>query len=175
MRGNQKKHIRPYIQVDRCRYSNDRLSNSYDLVGKTIVVYIDRRDVRNAIGTVKESGEELGPLMPEYRWSKHAVSIRDRKLILRSGLAKRLQDDREDPMTEWSKEVKRDLVSSRKAKSQRKKSSKEALFLAKQPESVRNAEDLSNIPIELVRVKISAPDPFGLQDIPTVTVAHQGD
>jgi putative transposase len=168
VRGDIRKNVRPYVQVDRCRYTNTRLAHSYDLVGKTVVVYIDRRDCRIAHGTVKETGEELGPLVPEQRWAMHAVSMRDRKLINRSGLAIRTMSQSNDPVADWSKDKKRELLAQRKGQKNRLKSSKEALSLARIAPTVKAKAQAPSAPPAPVDASTLSPDPFGLREVPPV-------
>jgi putative transposase len=65
IRGNISKHDRPHVRTDRCRYTNSILSNRYNLIGKRLLLYIDRRDVRIAYGSVIETGEMLGAMAPK--------------------------------------------------------------------------------------------------------------
>lgn len=168
VRGDIRKNARPYVQVDRCRYTNTRLAHAYDLVGKTVVVYIDRRDCRIAHGPVKETGEELGPLVPEQRWAMHAVSIRDRKLINRSGLAIRTMNQSNDPVADWSKKKKRELLDQRKGRKNRLKSSKEALSLARITPTPQAKTQAQSAPPTPGDDSTLPPDPFGLGQVPPV-------
>jgi len=169
VRGDLTKNIRPYVKIDRCRYTNERLANSYFLLQKTVVVYLDRRDSRIAHCTVKETGELLGPLIVERRWASHAISIRDRKLINRSGLSQRTMDDRNDPVLNFSKEKKQELYVQRKNKSQQKRCSKIALTLARLPESAQNTQPTNNLFSTLKAEPSSKSDPFGLNTVPVVS------
>jgi hypothetical protein len=78
-------------------------------------------------------------------------------------------DESDDPVMEWSKQKKHELVSQRKSKKQRLKSSKDALALARFPKSATNPT-----PVDIVRAvpekqELPFPDPFKLNDVPPLT------
>jgi hypothetical protein len=165
VRGDLRKNARPYLQIDRCRYTNARLAHSYNLVGKTVVVYVDRRDCRIAHGTVKETGEELGALIPEQRWSLHRISVRDRQLINRSGLALRPMNETDDPVAKWGETKKSELIEQRKGKNAKLKSSKEGLRIARMESGLQASADSSPTSFATHSTTLP-PDPFGLSTPP---------
>jgi len=99
IRGNKKKGVRPYVDLDRCRYTNLELSGRDELIGKILLVYVLRNDVCRAYGTLKESGEDLGLLNPDSKWSD-PVSVRYRKMINKEITRKRFVP-RHSAATEW--------------------------------------------------------------------------
>ncbi|MFL9966782.1 hypothetical protein PQR02_38675, partial [Paraburkholderia sediminicola] len=117
------------MRTDRCRYTNTILSNRYNLVGKKLLLYIDRRDIRIACGSVVETGEMLGAMVPEARWSRRAYSLQERKLFNRTALAKTGEID-SDPIDMWRQEKAQTLRSERQSKKARARSSKAALLMA---------------------------------------------
>lgn len=167
VRGNLSKHIRPHIRSDRCRYTNDVLANSYHLIGKKLVLYINRRDVRQVRATIKDTGEDIGFLLPERRWSGSAISVRERKIINRSGLAMQIQDEREDVVAAWGRQKKEQMILQRKEKRKRLHQSKDALSIVQH--AMRNTPP-SNVvePESSPDISTKYPDPFGLYDIPNI-------
>lgn len=98
--GYPEKGTRPYINLDECIYTNPKLSSREDLIGKKVLVFVHRRDIRNAYAVVVHSGEPLGQLMAETRWSHYAVSVRHRKHINKAG-NRRQNKARMDPARDW--------------------------------------------------------------------------
>lgn len=98
--GYPKKGIRPYINIDECVYTNSKLSSRDDLIKQAVLVFIHRRDVRDAYAVVMQTGEPLGALVPETRWSHSPVSIRHRKHINKAG-NRRQNKARVDPARDW--------------------------------------------------------------------------
>jgi len=175
IRGNIKENVRPYVRTDRCRYHNDSLSEKYYLIGKKLLLYIDRRDVRNAFGTVVETGEMLGVMKPEARWKHRAYTLQERKLINRSALASGADVLDCEPIEMWRKEKGQELLAKRKTQRGRKRSSKLALAIAKRtwssgttPPPAVPAEDPALTPT-------MKSDLFGLDNIPVMRPDDYGD
>ncbi|WP_176381975.1 hypothetical protein [Paraburkholderia youngii] len=70
-----------------CRYRNPYLAESDWLVGKYLLVYINRRDVRQAIGVLADTGTYIGELTAEGRFEEgrltwtEAVAFKRRRHI----------------------------------------------------------------------------------------------
>jgi hypothetical protein len=73
------------------------------------LVFVHRRDVRRAHGVIVRTGETLGQLSPETRWSYNAVSVRHRKHINKSG-HRRQNKARSDPARDWYNQTAEALV-----------------------------------------------------------------
>ncbi|MGM9488065.1 hypothetical protein [Ideonella sp. YS5] len=77
VRGNLDKGRRPYVQIDKERYSSPEFSSRFDLVGVRIVVHIDEEDMR-AVEAFDPQGLPLGQLVAlgQYRHTKHSRAMR---------------------------------------------------------------------------------------------------
>lgn len=177
VRGSVERNERPYFVTDRCRYTNDKLAHSPWLIGKNLLIYVDRRRCKTVYATIKETGERLGLMIPPARWAKSNCTWRDRKLFNRSGMAARLGSDTEDPV-EIMKRDKAEVLQKR-AKSQRNRSSKDALDLARlvmaksdrvrdSPESDRESDaEFQHLGSQHAPSRTKS-DPFGLSIIPKI-------
>lgn len=174
VRGDLNKGKRPYFKSDRCLYRNQKLANSYHLIGKQLLVYINRRDSRIAYASVISTGQDLGQMFPEEKWSKVRCSWRLRKLVNRAGFAKAYWSETESPVTRWAYDKVKDLKKKRTKKggTPLKTSSSDALALARVvrnstrsiPERFEESPNmkLSDIPSVKVQKPTSLPNPFGL-------------
>lgn len=104
VRGSVKKGERPYFKLDRIRHTNGTLKDRWDLIGKTIISYTNRRLAREVYATDPETGETLGKMEPGGGWDESVATLRDRQLFSRSGLASRSSQLREDPLDQWIEE-----------------------------------------------------------------------
>jgi hypothetical protein len=161
--------IRPRVKWDECCYTSTILSMRDDLIGSTLILYSNLDDIRDVVATVKETGEDIGPLIPEARWRHRAVSVRFRKLINRHGAARRSASDVDDPLTDWGKEKSAELSekasASKRAKRKLAVSAAEAVMLVTELE--RNAlSEASPAPEELIdTTKRKAGNVFGEVDV----------
>jgi putative transposase len=114
--GYPNKGTRPYINLDECIYTNPKLSSRDDLIGKWVLIFVHRRDVRDAYGIVVQTGEPLGQLAPETRWSYAAVSVRHRQHINKAG-NRRQNKQRSDPARDWYAQTANTLLSNAKTQS----------------------------------------------------------
>lgn len=80
VRGNLADGRRPYIQLDRVRYSSAVLANAGHLVGKMIVLEIDDEDMRQVCAYLM-NGAELGFLKAQGKWALTKHSRRTRRAI----------------------------------------------------------------------------------------------
>lgn len=180
VRGNINRNDRPYFVSDRCRYTNDVLAQSFWLLGKTLVIYVDRRHCRIVYATVKETGMRLGLMIPEARWRNSDCSWRDRKLFNRSGLSKRHTDIFEDPAELLAQEKITALLN--RPKSRKAKSSSVALSLAKLNRVAPSTNSPSNLDqkptpqkAEVEQNRKQVGDPFGLMSVPPIKSVRRTD
>lgn len=83
--GNVKKGRRPYIDLDRARYTSPVLKKLTGLIGKRIEVEADQ-DPKGDYRTVRaflENGQDLGILTVKGPWACVRHSVADRKLVNR--------------------------------------------------------------------------------------------
>lgn len=80
VRGNQLYGRRPYIEIDRVRYTSPVLAQSFGLVGKQLRVHI-RESNMCTVNAFFESGEELGVLAAQGGWGKTSHTREMRKQI----------------------------------------------------------------------------------------------
>lgn len=78
VRGSQEKGRRPYVIVDRCKYTNRTLATSWNLVGKKLRLAINEDEMREIGASVIGSGVDLGLLVVQGAWSQtpHTRSMR---------------------------------------------------------------------------------------------------
>lgn len=80
VRGNQKQGRRPYVEIDRVRYTSPILARSFGLVGNRIRIHIRESDMR-VVNAFFESGQELGGLRAQGRWGQTPHTREMRKQI----------------------------------------------------------------------------------------------
>lgn len=80
VRGGQKSGRRPYVQVDRVRYSSPVLANAGHLIGMSLTVEIDEEDMRQ-VRSYLPNGAELGILKAHGKWGVTKHSRRTRRAI----------------------------------------------------------------------------------------------
>lgn len=100
VRGSQQKGVPPYVQLDKCRYTNDLLKQHWSMIGKRLVVHIkgDYRKIR----AFKEDGAEYGVLGATGHWSNEFHTRETRKEIIRLQKEKILKLDDFCPVTSYS-------------------------------------------------------------------------
>jgi putative transposase len=178
VRGNRSNNIRPYVTLGRWKYSNPALASAYDLIGRRLIVYCDRRDVQVAHATVLETGEQLGALLaPSSRQGQH-ISWRNRALINQAGLSLRNHSHSTSIATRWSESQTNKLLERSKRARNRKRASKDALDVAKveaDQKRLTTKEKHGETPAEaatLARPKKAAFPDFAL---PIITPIYVGD
>lgn len=82
VRGGQKNGRRPYIELDRCRYTSSILGQLPSLVGQKIVIEIDEDDLRQ-VKAFLPNGAELGFVKVAGRWALTKHSRKTRQAINR--------------------------------------------------------------------------------------------
>jgi putative transposase len=80
VRGGRKTGRRPYIQIDRVRYTSPVLADAGHLVGSRLIVDIDEEDMRQ-VRVFLSNGAELGYLTAHGKWSITKHSRRTRRAI----------------------------------------------------------------------------------------------
>ncbi|MFZ6659044.1 hypothetical protein [Undibacterium sp. TJN19] len=80
VRGNLKQGRRPYVEIDRVRYTSPLLSSTFNLVGKKLRVHI-RESNMCSVHAYHESGEELGILQAQGAWGRTIHTREMRKQI----------------------------------------------------------------------------------------------
>jgi putative transposase len=81
VRGGQHTGRRPYIQLDKAKYTSPVLANAGHLVGQKIIVDIFDEDDFRQIRAYLKSGAELGILKVQGRWALTKHSRRTRRAI----------------------------------------------------------------------------------------------
>lgn len=81
VRGSQKQGRRPYIEIDRVRYTSPTLARSFGLIGTRIRLHIRESDMRVVIAYF-ESGQEIGALRAQGRWGRTCHTREMRKQIM---------------------------------------------------------------------------------------------
>lgn len=101
--GNLATGVRPHINFAGVRYSSDILSNNAALIGKSLRIYFDVRDIR-VVKAFFEDGSELGVLTAARPWCYTPHSLRVRQEILRLKRQSKLKyRDGDDPVEAWVK------------------------------------------------------------------------
>lgn len=80
VRGDLKQGRRPYIEIDRVRYTSPLLSSCFGLVGKQMRVHL-RESNMCSVTVYHESGEELGILQAQGAWGRTIHTREMRKQI----------------------------------------------------------------------------------------------
>jgi putative transposase len=80
VRGNTAKGQRPYVCIDRVKYTNESLASMPEAIGHKLIVQIDARDMRTVRGHL-ESGEDVGILTASKAWWGHGHSRIVRRAI----------------------------------------------------------------------------------------------
>jgi hypothetical protein len=167
--GKRKEGIRPRVKWDECVYTNTTLSMRDDLIGSKLILYSNLDDIRDVVATVKDTGEDIGALVPEARWRHRPVTVRQRKLINQHGAAKRNRSVVNDAFTGWQEEKSEEMANkaskSRQAKRKLSVSATEAVMLG-----TRSEIDESPIapPVECEPTSVAkqeAPTGFGKVDL----------
>lgn len=80
VRGSIASGRRPYIQIDRVKYTNQTLARIAGLIGKKIVVEINEQDMRSVTAFLT-SGESIGVLRAVGKWRRTPHNRQTRKAI----------------------------------------------------------------------------------------------
>ena len=177
VRGNEMKGVRPYFNLDRHKHTNVTLANSFHLIGKKLLVYVNRLLARDVHATVLDTGESLGQMYPSGPWKNSDCSWRDRKLMGRAGMTERYHSSAEDPLETIKQEKIVQLAS--RPKSRRSRSSATALEVAKIEQQQKRAgnKPRAEQPQRQEMAPQSVPrghDPFGLNIVPDMSATKRG-
>lgn len=133
--SRDRRGARPCARVSAidCLYRNSYLAESDWLVSKRLLVYINRRDIRQAVGVLEDSGTYVGELIAEGRfedrrltWTEAVAYKRDRKIRSR-------HSDLVSAATQLRVEKIEEAAQAAKSKPKRRKAAKRAaLEVAKQ-------------------------------------------
>jgi putative transposase len=102
--GNFEKGIRPYVKQGGWTYTNTLLSVSYHLVGKELVLYTNRRLCRIVHAVIKDTGEELGQLVPFGKWADSDMTLTQRTQLAKAMYTQRNHKYRHDHVTQYMSE-----------------------------------------------------------------------
>lgn len=80
VRGSRREGRRPYIQLDRVRYTNEVLAANFDLIGQKLLIEIDEHDYR-VVKAYLSSGDYLGVLVAGGWWSGFPHTCYMRRLV----------------------------------------------------------------------------------------------
>jgi hypothetical protein len=80
VRGDEKKGIKPHLNFLGARYSSDIFKQAVSMIGKPIIVRIDRRDLRT-IRAFWENGSEIGVLRAAPPWHRTPHTLEMRQVI----------------------------------------------------------------------------------------------
>lgn len=108
--------VRPYIQLDRVRYSNDVLRKSPWLKNTEISIEVDEQDMR-AVRAYFQDGEPIGMLLAAGKWAITKHSRKTRKAInqLKSDRALTISD-LDDPVEQYLKYLRNQVLGDRVGK-----------------------------------------------------------
>lgn len=83
IRGSQRQGRRPYIEIDRVRYTSPMLARSFGLLGTRLRVHVRESDPR-VVNTFFESGQEFGSLRALGKWgmTQHTREMRKQFMAL---------------------------------------------------------------------------------------------
>jgi hypothetical protein len=182
--GNEKTYTRPYVNISRDIRRCERLSNNYTYVGKQLICYIDRRDPRNVKATVAGTGEDLGALHGTKKWSRYAITWRERLFLIRGGMAKRYAVSGVDAVTKWTEEKKAEMTERARRKGTKTKVFQDGLQLARFEQARSAATDaaparddavVSSVPVAKAQPSVVRPrNPFGLDTPVKLSLVKRG-
>nr|WP_242431842.1 hypothetical protein [Burkholderia ambifaria] len=176
VRGNLKQGRSPCIKTDHCRYYGEALAKRYDLVGKTLLVRLNRRDCREAIAIVEETGELLGKLRPEARWARWPYTYQERKIINRA-IPIEERETKADPVGAWGREKSAQMLAEKSARARHARSG-DALALAKRHRvgKTQSAVDADSLDphVDFPKAESSLPDVFGLRSCDWIRRSPKG-
>lgn len=80
VRGSIENGIRPYVNFERARYSNDDLRKASDLINQVIILKVNESDLRTIYG-YRLDGRSLGALQVDGHWQDVKHSRKTRKAV----------------------------------------------------------------------------------------------
>jgi hypothetical protein len=172
--GDRDKGVRPYFNLARHRHTNEQLANSFRLIDKKLIVYVDRMQANRVFAAVKETGEQLGQMKLYGPWANSCASWRERQNIIRSGMSASYHREGDDPVRVQREEKEAQLA--QMSNRERKRSAR----TAHEVEKARRQEQQGPAPKPETPTKPAAtparkrPDPIGLTDIPDISFVVKG-
>ncbi len=113
VRGDRAVHRTPYIQLDNVPYTNDILRQSWNLIGKKLLVEI-RNDYRTVLA-FREDGTEFGKLSVSGAWALHPHTKEIRKEIFQLIRAGEFDARSSDPVLHYQDKLAREALKSNKS------------------------------------------------------------
>ncbi|GJI93639.1 hypothetical protein RugamoR57_03570 [Duganella caerulea] len=169
VKGNRDKGVLPYFNLARHRHTNETLASTYRLLGKRLIVYVDKQLARRVFAVVKETGEQLGEMKLSGAWATSSASWRTRQLITNAGMSASYHRDTEDPMKLQRKEKEAQLA--KKGKSGRQGDSRTALDVERTRRQEQKHATPASPPPKAVTPSqpVRVADPLGLNSLPDIT------
>lgn len=78
VKGGAKEKHRPYVTIERARYTSRTLLEDPALVGKKLIIHVNEADIR-FVEAFLENGSPIGPLKAQGDWGDHPHSMMTRK------------------------------------------------------------------------------------------------
>jgi len=124
---------RPCVRVSaiECLYRNPHLAESDWLVGKRLLVCINRRDVRQAVGVLEDTGISIGELIAEGRFEARRITWTEAVAFKRDRKIRRRHSTHVSAATQLRVQKVEELAGAAKSKSTRRKAKRAALAAAK--------------------------------------------
>ncbi|OEZ63902.1 MULTISPECIES: hypothetical protein [unclassified Duganella] len=177
--GNRNKGVRPYFNLARHKHTNEQLASSFSLLGKKLIVYVDKQLARRVFAVVKETGEQLGQMRLYGAWANSSASWRTRQHVTNAGLSASYHREAVDPMKQHREE--KEAQFAKMNKRERNASSRAALEVADMRRQEQKHAVSSNPPKAPVEPARSAqaplahkPDPLGLTSLPDISLVVKG-
>ncbi len=99
--GSRRDGRRPFITIDRVRYTSQQLANNWTLIGKELRVGIDEGDMRQVTVSLMGSGQQLEPLAACGGWALLPHTRQMRKEINRLFYLKIIHCTNHDPVRSY--------------------------------------------------------------------------
>jgi hypothetical protein len=80
VKGGVEDGHRPYVTIERARYTSPRLIDSPELIGEKLIIEVNESDMR-VVNAFLESGSPIGPLTVQGDWAIWPHSLKTRKEI----------------------------------------------------------------------------------------------
>lgn len=177
VRGNRDKGIRPFFNLARHSHTNEKLANSFHLIEKKLIVYVDRQVANKVFAVVKETGEQLGQMKFDGPWSNSSASWRLRQNIIRAGMSASYHRTGKDPVKRQREEKEAHLA--KQGKSRRAGNARTALEIEKSRRQEQSGTQApAHMPVMVPTLSVmpaaSTHDPLGLAAIPNIKLVVKG-
>lgn len=102
VRGSLAKGVRPYFRFKRAVYTSKALANDYSLVGTSLIVHLDRNDIRTGEIFRTDTHASLGIASVRGPWRLRAHSLETRRQVCKLSAKRRLDlHQYPDPVTAY--------------------------------------------------------------------------